>query len=146
LQGGDNILMKNTLLVAAIVALVFGAAGFLGGLTYQKSKQAGNRNFAVMGGRVQGQGTNRLGVRPVAGEIISNDNSSITVKLPDGSSRIVLLTASTSINKADTVKATDLTVGSTISAFGTENADGSVTAQNVQLNPIIVNNTGNQGL
>jgi hypothetical protein len=61
----------------------------------------------------------------------------MTVKLADGSSKIVLLTASTSFNKATAATAADLTVGQTVAAFGTTNTDGSITASNVQINPVM---------
>jgi hypothetical protein len=61
----------------------------------------------------------------------------MTVKLNDGSSKIVLLTGTTSINKAATAATSDLTVGETVSAFGTTNSDGSITATNVQINPLM---------
>jgi hypothetical protein len=69
------------------------------------------------------------------GEIISSDDKSITVKLQDDSSKIILINAKTFINKAQTVDKTELKVGEKVSVFGAENTDGSVTAQNVQLNP-----------
>jgi ribosomal protein S1 len=82
----------------------------------------------------QGSG---LGLRPVSGEIISQDDKSITVKLQDGSSRIVILSDQTEINKTSEGSKEDLKTGERITTFGTENSDGSVTAQNVQLNPQI---------
>jgi len=72
-----------------------------------------------------------------AGTILSVDTNSMTVKLADGGSKIVLLTGSTSINKATESAMSDLTVGETVSAFGTTNSDGSITASNVQINPVI---------
>lgn len=77
----------------------------------------------------------RQGFRPVAGEIISSDTTSATVKLADGSTKIVILTDKTSINKAETATKEDLKTGQAVAVFGNENADGTVTAQSVQLNP-----------
>jgi hypothetical protein len=71
----------------------------------------------------------------VNGEIIAADEKSITVKLQDGSSKIVLLSDKTEINKTASTTKEDLKVGEKVAAFGTENSDGSVTAQSVQLNP-----------
>jgi len=145
------ILLKNNIIIFAIIALVIGAAGgFFAGMKYQQnqrrnlSAQFGNGQFGgQLGGsnganRFQGNGNAaRNGFRPVQGEIISSDDSSITVKLPDGSSRIVLLTDKTSINKAESGSKTDLKTGETVAVFGTQNSDGSVTAQNVQLIPTL---------
>ena len=49
----------------------------------------------------------------------------------DGSSKIVNLTSQTTISKTTTGSATDLKSGETVTAIGTTNSDGSVTAQNV---------------
>ncbi len=73
--------------------------------------------------------------RPISGEILSSDDKSITVKLQDGSSKIVLLSDKTQINKATSVTKLDLKSGEKVAVFGSENSDGSVTAQNIQLNP-----------
>ncbi len=129
--------MKNSLVLIVIVALIMGAAGFLAGMKYQQSKQpAFLRQFGNSQGARSGQGqTTRQGFRPVNGEIINADEKSITVKMPDGTSRIVLLSDKTEINKAASGTKEDLKVGETVAVFGTENTDGSLTAQNIQLNP-----------
>ena len=134
--------MKNNYLITAVLVIVFAGAGFYGGMKYQQSKvsslsgQFSNRQGMMRNGRVGGNG-NRSGFRPVAGEIISADGKSITVKLQDDSSKIVLINDKTEINKAQTVSKSELKVGEKVSVFGSENTDGSVTAQNVQLNPIL---------
>ena len=71
----------------------------------------------------------------VVGEILSKDDTSITVKLTDGSSKIVVLSSNTVINKAAIATKNDLTTGERVAVFGTVNSDGSVTAQDIQLNP-----------
>lgn len=119
-----------------------GGLSFYGGIKYQESKaksftgQFGEGQGMMRNGRVGGNG-NRSGFRPVAGEIISADGKSITVKLQDDSSKIVLINDKTVINKVQTVNKSELKVGEKVSVFGSENTDGSVTAQNVQLNPIL---------
>lgn len=132
--------MNNKLLVSIIIAIVMGAAGFLTGMQYQKQQQptfAGfNQNGRNQGLRQGGQAGNRFqGGRPVIGEIISSDDKSITVKMQDGSTKIVIVSDGTSINKAAEGSKADLKKGETVAAFGTQNSDGSITAQNIQLNP-----------
>lgn len=129
--------MKNANILAIVLLLVGLAAGFFGGMQYQKSQrsatfgQAGNQTGQFTR-RANGQnGANR----PVAGDIISADEKSITVKLQDGSSKIVLVPDSAQINKAATATKSDLKTGERVAVFGTQNSDGSVTAQNIQLNP-----------
>ncbi len=128
--------MKNrSLLTAVILSFVFGTLGFFGGMRYQQSKnpRLGERNFTRNGGF---SGQNQNNFRPVGGEIVSVDDKSITVKLPDGSSKIVILSESTVINKSDSATKDDLRIGEKVSVFGTVNQDGTVTASNIQLNPV----------
>lgn len=128
------------MVLTIIVAILVGAGGFFAGMKYQQSKQpAFLRQFGDGQGVRTGQGTPQ-GLRPVNGEIISVDEKSITVKMVDGSSRIVLLSEKTEINKAASGTKEDLKVGERVAVFGSENSDGSVTAQNIQLNPILRGN------
>jgi hypothetical protein len=129
--------MKNPTIIAIIVLIVGGGAGFFAGMKYQQSKTPvfAGRNGGGFGGARGGGGT-RNGFTPVNGQIINNGNNSITVQLPDGSSKIVLVTGSTQINKASLGTAADLTNGQKVAVFGSTNSDGSVTAQNIQINPI----------
>lgn len=134
---------KMMIVLAVFVAL---AAGFFAGSKYQMSK-GGVREIGLgfesrgMPGKGQaprigfgGNGGNG-GFRPVNGEIVSVDEKSMTVKLADGSSRIVLLTDSTEVVKSSEASKSDLKAGEKVAVFGQENEDGSVSAKNVQLNP-----------
>jgi hypothetical protein len=136
--------LKNILIVSVVVAVIATGAGFFGGMTYQKSQvptgTARMANFAGPGGQGitrTGTGANRNSFRPVTGEITSADDTSITVRLTDGSSKIVLVGASSQINKASIATKSDLAVGQTVMVVGTQNTDGSVTAESIQLNPQI---------
>jgi len=138
--------MNKSILIAVAAFIVAAAGGFFGGLKYQQSKPpAFLRQFndgqrsGVAGQRFGGNGA---GFRPVNGEIIGVDADSITVKLADDSSKIVLLTDQTAINKAEAVTSQDLTVGDKVAVFGQENSDGSLTAQNIQLKPVLRSDTG----
>lgn len=133
-------------MIAVATAVIAGGIGFFGGVRYQQRQvpSFGAGRFAMMGqgantvafgqGRTGGQ-RGMMGLRPVAGEIISSDDKSITVKLADGSSKIVFLSEKTVINKASTATMSDLATGQRVAVFGESNSDGSVTAQNIQLNP-----------
>jgi hypothetical protein len=133
--------MKNTTIIMILLCVVFGAGGFFAGMKYRGGQTSGGGQFVgrfngqAGAGRTGGEGT-RTGLRPISGDIISADNNSITVKLADGSSSIVLLTSKTTINKEATASSADLTTGVRVSAFGTANTDGSMTATNVQINPM----------
>ena len=136
--------MKNNSIIVVIIALVIGlGGGFFAGMKYQEGKTPSfgndtNRQFSrFQNGSQNGQTQrNRTGFQPVSGEIISANDKSITVKLQDGSSKIVLFSDKTTINKAETATKSDLKSGEKVAVFGTQNSDGSVTAQNIQLNPI----------
>lgn len=124
-------------IIVFVITLVVGGLAFYGGIQYQKSQSSTGRNFMMgqNGGRNGQTGTRRMGNGPVSGEILSVDDTSITVKLTDGSSRIILITEKTIFNKTATVEKSELKVGGKVGVFGTSNTDGSVTAQNIQLNP-----------
>ena len=122
--------MKNLKILAVALLIVGLGAGFFGGMQYQKSqspKIGQERTFNRQ------NGSNR----PVTGDIISSDNNGITVKMTVGSSKIVLVSGSTMINKTNPATKSDLAVGQKVLVMGTANSDGSVTAQNIQLNPQI---------
>ncbi len=122
--------MNKSLIITILVALVVGAGSFFGGVKYQQSQTPAQSN-SQRGSR--GQGQNNQGFRPVVGEIVSVDDKSLTVKLMDGSSKIVLFGGKMTINKTSDATKTDLQVGGKVGVFGTTNSDGSVTAQNIQL-------------
>lgn len=114
-------------IIVFVIALAVGGATFYGGMQYQKSQSFAGRT---------GTGARRMGNgQPVSGEILNIDDTSLTVKLADGSSRIVLFTDKTVFNKTATVEKTELKIGEKVGVFGISNVDGSVTAQNIQLNP-----------
>lgn len=127
---------SNTIVIILLVAIIVGGGSFFAGMKYQQSKSPRFGNFQ---GIRSGQFQQRMGsgFRSVNGEIISVDDKSITVKLADNSSKIVLMTDRTAINKSAEGSKEDLKVGEKVTAFGTENSDGSITAQNMQLNPIL---------
>lgn len=125
--------MKQSYILTIILIIVIGAGAFFGGMKYQQSKSSRFGNFQSDRSR-QSQQRFGQGVRPVNGDIINQDDKSITVKLQDGSSKIVILSDKTVFNKSTTGSKSDLKVGERVAVFGTENSDGSVTAQNIQLN------------
>ena len=144
-----------------VLLIVVAIASFFGGTRYQQRKSISgfNRQDAAFEGRGQGmgqgmgQGTNRgmgqgaadttknrgqtPGFRQTVGEIISADDKSVTVKLADGSSKIILISESTTINQSTAAAKTDLKVGTKVAVNGDTNTDGSVTSKNIEINPHI---------
>jgi ribosomal protein L2 len=132
---------NNVIIITVLVAIIAAGAGFFGGMQYQKSQRPAGGQFAnrQFGQGSQGQFVRRNGQSggAVIGQILSLDDKSITVKMPDGSSKIVILSEATAINKQAEGTKSDLKTGENVAVFGSANADGSVTAQNIQLNPMI---------
>jgi len=142
----------NNIITILIVAVVVGAAAFYGGMQYEKKQgntdmgkpvmlgsqgQSGNMRRSANGNAMQGARMGSGNNAPVAGEIIAQDDKSITIKMPDGSSKIVMISDKTEIHKEATGTKAELQKGQTVAAFGTKNSDGSITAQNIQLNPMV---------
>lgn len=133
--------MKNKKIVAAVVAVVLVGAGFGGGYTFAKTQSPARGDFAnanFQGGQfvARGAGTMRTGGNFIAGEILSKDTSGVTIKMQDGSTKIILIGSSAQINKNAAGTMDDLTAGTNVSITGTTNSDGSVTAQAVQIRPV----------
>lgn len=125
------------MIVAVVLIVVAAAGGFFGGVMYQKNQTStlsatGRGNYAARFG--QG-GQNAAGFRPVRGQVLSMDNNSLTVKLSNGSTEIVVLSGSTAFMQSTTAALSDVKTGDTVNVVGTANSDGSVTAQQVQINP-----------
>jgi hypothetical protein len=130
--------MKNAkVLVPTILLLIGLGAGFLGGMqfkNYQIGKSRGNfQRFT--GDKTVGQNGTMMRGGAITGSILSMDDKSVTVKLLDGSSKIILFSTSTTYSNTITGAKTDLKVGENVAVIGAANSDGSVTATSIQINP-----------
>lgn len=129
---------KQNSLIGVLLIVIFTGVGFFSGTKYQQNKTAlQRRQFtdrmpSATGNNAQGNKM-RLGGGQIIGEISTQDEKTITVKLADGSSKIILLSEKTSINKASQGLMSDLKIGGKVAIFGNTNTDGSVTAQNIQI-------------
>lgn len=137
---------KINLLIAIIAIAIVGGGAFFGGMIYEKNLNSGgtrNGNFANLTpeqrqARVQqlnGNSANTRGGNFINGEIIGKDDKSITVKMTDGSSKIIFYSGSTQVMKNDVGTSDDLAIGKQVMANGTANNDGSISAQSIQLRP-----------
>ena len=130
--------MKNNV-TTIVISVLIGAVAFFAGMKYQESNSKTNNNQLAernrnQGGQRQGRFNGNGGAS--VGEIIGQDANSITIKLQDGSSKIVIVSDKTTYSKTDTAAKSDLKTGLRVAAFGTANSDGSITAQNIQVNPM----------
>jgi len=150
---------KKTAIITLIVAIVVGLASFFGGTAYEKNSLAkqnllrdpnqprlsrgtggqGGQGMAFAGNR--GGGPNGNGGF-VAGQVMSVDDpansgagKSLTIKTQDGSSKIVFFSDSTTVGKSVQGSAGDLSAGEQVMVSGQASADGTLTAQNIQIRP-----------
>lgn len=144
--------MKKSIFISTLIAVlvIAGGGGFFGGMRYEKQKLTKNPQelFSSNGSNTNrqfpgfpgGSNSNRSmrggGIGGATrGTIASISGTNMTVTLSDGSSKIVIVPSSATISKSTTATSADLTTGQTVMVTGTTNSDGSVTAENIQLNP-----------
>lgn len=149
--------MKRWLIIVLVVAVavIVGVAGVFGGrasaatpspqeaakvlsnLTAQQRQQlaqSGGLSAAFGGSRGTGTGSGSGGF--TTGSIVSSDSNSVTIKLSDGSTKIVIYAPSTAITVSKAGSAGDLTAGQTVTVTGTANSDGSITATRIQVGAV----------
>lgn len=133
--------MQNKLYGAMVViALVASGLGFWGGTMYMQNQRA-----TIMGRfQREGAGTGIVqnnprgaggagGPQSVGGEVKAMDDTSITIAMPDGSSRFVFFSSSTKFQALIEKDSSIVKVGSRINAMGPKSSDGSITAQSIQV-------------
>jgi|SRR3989344_920761 len=131
----------NKKIITAVLAVVIMGGTFYGGMVYAKNAMPSRGQFTngQFTGNINGARGN--GVRAsmnggfTTGEVILKDAGSITIKMQDGSTRIVLVAKSTQVVKSTIVSSNDLVTGINVTVTGTTNSDGSVSAQSVQIRP-----------
>ncbi|MFC1647118.1 hypothetical protein ACFL1A_02410 [Patescibacteria group bacterium] len=131
--------MKGNLTTIIIVGFI-GCLGFFGGMQYQKTQSRDGLRQFMTGGSIPARGMSgdhsiRDAGGRVIGEILNIDDESMTVKMTDGSSKIVIFSDKTAYNKTSKGSVDDLKTGDNVGVFGVANSDGSVTASDIQINP-----------
>lgn len=161
--------MNKLLPIIIAVTVIIGSGAFYGGMKYTESKssrggfsQAGFQNlssderwqrFQELGANIgeafnqdhegdgfRGRFGSGDGNRSLSGEIISQNESSFTIKLNDGSTKIVFVNDSTQITKSIDGTLDDLNEGEQIFVVGDENPDGSYIAKTIQLRSLNYSN------
>ncbi len=136
--------INKPMILGAIAGLIIGGGG---------GYAIGAKTAAPSGGQNVGQngsqfGSNRTGTNGatnrnrfgagggvVTGSVLSLDASSMSVKMRDGSTRVVLYSPTTQVFTSTEGKTTDVAVGKNVMVAGTQNPDGSVTASSIQIRP-----------
>lgn len=135
---------QKTIGIIIAIAVIIGGVAFWSGLKYQQSKKpafglgpAGQFDPNIDRPNANGNGVaNRANLsRGTSGDVLAKDDSSIIIKLSDGSSKIILYSSTTIVNKMALGSVDDLSVGESVTVMGTTNTDGSLTAQNIQIRP-----------
>ncbi len=129
--------------IVVLLVVLVGAGSFWGGMTYAKKNttdfgaRGAGANFQGRMGQFGGMNSRggRTGGGNLFGEIISQDEKSLTVKLQDGGSKIVFLSDQTKVAKSVDGTKADLVTGAGVVVNGIPNPDGSITAQSVQIRP-----------
>lgn len=135
------------------LAVVTGAVGFWGGTTYSRTKmisnfgnrgegrlmmQGQNGNTKMNGNRLSQGAPGQMGQRNTAGEVTAKDDKSMTVKMSDGSSKTIILSDKTVYRISEEASSSKIEVGTKVAVFGDSSTDGSVTADNIEINPVLM--------
>lgn len=131
--------MKKIISVIIISIIVIGGGAFYGGMKYGQSKilspEQRKQFFQEKIGEKQEKIGKGIGKGSLMGEVIDKDEQSLTLKMPDGGSRIVFFSDSTQISKMVNGLTDDIEIGKQIMVTGEQNSDGSYTAKTIQLSP-----------
>lgn len=103
-------------------------------------------NIGNLGSRLRERGGNNF----ANGEIIAKDGQSITVQLlarpnstgqnsdeQESGSRLVFFSETTEVTKTAEATSSDLEINKTVLVTGKQNSDGSLTAETIQLSPLM---------
>jgi hypothetical protein len=134
---------NSSLVIMIVIAVVFFGIGFGTAKLFPGSSATTNQGAAGArqgaAGRMGGAGFagrgGAAGAGFVTGQVEKADATSLSVKLRDGSVKLVLVASSTKASHTTDATIGDITVGSDVVVNGTTNSDGSVTAQMIQIRP-----------
>jgi hypothetical protein len=129
----NNMNKKNIGIV--ILILVVGVLSYWAGTSKASNPTKGDNGSFTQNGNRRGMGAGRTGDSFINGEVISHDDTSVTIKLgKDAGSKVVFISASsTRITKTTEGTSADLVAGSKVTVSGNSNTDGSITANSIQL-------------
>lgn len=123
---------KNLVYIAGVVLII---AAFFGGMFYGKSSDNPAASKSGASGRfIRGfNGQSAGSINIITGKVIAKDQQSLTISLPNGNSEIVFYSTSTPVEKPSPVSINSVSTGSNVVVSGTQNSDGSFTADSIQV-------------
>lgn len=133
--------MQNKKVIGIVVIILVAGLSFWGGMMLAgkniKAAATSRQNSFAQNGGARGDAGMRIGASGglVSGQILSKDNTSITVQLNNGGSKIVFFSPTTKIEKTIDGSAVDAIIGKSVMINGTTNSDGSVSATSIQIRP-----------
>jgi len=150
-----NLNSKKNLIISIIIIIILLILSFLGGIKYQQKSQKiaqlmpngqpsfGSQQFngqygfnsPTRKGNMNGNRiNNNIGnnERSISGEIIDKSNDTITVKLPNGSTQIIIYSSNTKVEKISEGKLDDLKVGNNITISG-KTGNNILSADSIQI-------------
>ena len=130
--------MKKIKIPGYMLAVIVVVAGLIFYAGMRVGNMQSSKKLASFSNRSQVPGATRRfggGQGFVGGTVLSLDAQSMTIKMQDGNSRIVIFGSSTEITKSASGSLQDLTAGKNVTINGKQNSDGSITAQMIQIRP-----------
>ena len=94
--------------------------------------EGARENFASQSRMAPGASVGRLG-GSINGVILSVTPDTLVVKSSDGSSRIVMLSASTSVSRMQSIPASSLASGDDVVVMGANGTGGAINARSIQV-------------
>lgn len=127
--------MKKLIIFSAILIIAVGGGAFYGGMKYQESKNPSFPNLTQAQRQQFSERGIERGMGPgfLSGELIDKDENSLTLKMPDGSSRIVFFSESAEISKMTQGTFNDIEIGKQITVSVDQNSDATYTAKTIQI-------------
>jgi hypothetical protein len=144
---------KSQTMLGLVLAIILIGASFFAGTKYAESRSpAGNRFVAGQqggagrgafgaggaGGQTGAAGRNLFrgaGGNMTAGEVSKIENGILTLKTPDGGSKLIVMSSSTKVMQMSEINLDALKTSTPVMIMGTANSDGSVTAASIQIRP-----------
>lgn len=133
---------KEILVAVVVTAVVVGVLSFCAGYIVARGPKDtvmpprfaadGFIGQGMTGDRAGVPGTRRAGANMAAGEVASLDETSLTLKLTGGGTRIVLFGKDAVVSSCEAGTLADLKEGTQVSVTGEANPDGSLTARFIQ--------------